>query len=94
MQEQVLVQLGGINKLQAMAGAKNFVKGKDFLSFKFQGAKYVNYIKITLNSNDLYDLEFGKLSGLNYKIVEVVEDVFCDELIRIFEQKTGLYLNL
>ena len=86
-------QLG--NKALTMMGAKNLVAGDDYLSFRIgRNAKGVNYIKITLNPKDLYDIEFGKIRGMNYKVKKAVNDVYFDQMHDIIEQNTGMYLSL
>jgi len=94
--EITIQQLGGFGKLQAMVGANNFVQSKEeaWVSFKFKGSKVANYIKIHLNGNDLYDIEFGKIWGHKYKVVEKLDDVYFDSLVELFEKTTGLYLRL
>lgn len=95
----ILSQLGGSNKLAAMIGANNFISHSTTklggLSFriKCQGAK-ANYVKIILNGNDLYDVEMGKIRGLNYKVTYSQEDIFAEDLKEIIERETGLYLSL
>lgn len=90
----ILMQMGGSNRLNAMIGAKYFAAIENGLSFRFKMSKAANYVKITLNSLDLYDIEFGKVWGKNFKIVKTVNDVYDDQLKSIFERTTGLYLSL
>lgn len=92
--EIIVQQLGGFGKLKCMVAANNFGTSGDNLSFKFKGSKIANYIKITLNSLDLYDVEFGKIWGHNYKVIKEVNGVYNDQLIPIFENTTKLYLSL
>jgi len=54
----------------------------------------INYVKISLNSSDTYDLEFGRVSGLEYKVKKTVKDVYVNNLIHVFEKETGLYTSL
>lgn len=92
--ETIVQQLGGSGKLKVMIGAYNFLTNGDDLSFKFKGSRVANYVKIKLNSLDLYDVEFGKIRGHNYKIVREVEGLYWDQLKPIFENTTKLYLSL
>lgn len=87
-------QLGGQRRLQLMIGANTFIGGKDCLSFRFRGSRRVNYIKITLDPSDTYTVEFGKVGRASYKSVSILSDVYCEDLIPIFEKTTGLYLSL
>ena len=58
----ILSQLGG-NKFAAMTGAKNFVDCGDALSMRIGRNKTSsNYLKITLNMMELYDVRFSRVS--------------------------------
>ena len=94
---EILNQLGA-GRFQAMVGAHNMAFGDDdgnpYLSLKFKGSKKSNYLKVSLMPSDTYKMEFGKIWGINYKVDQIVEDVYCDGLKGIFEQVTGLYTSL
>jgi hypothetical protein len=77
-----------------MLGAKNLINHGSALSFRIRGSKAANYIKITLTPMDLYDMEFGKIRGHNYKIVATDEGVYSDMLNDIITERTGLYTQL
>lgn len=86
-------QLGG--KALYMLGAKNLLAGRDYLSFRIgRNSKGVNYIKITLNDKDLYDVEFGSIRGTKYTVKKEVKDVYVGELHEIIERYTGMYTSL
>lgn len=89
----ILNQLGGAGRLNAMTGAYNFVAIDNGVSFKIKN-RSANYIKIVLNGKDLYDVEIGRISGMNYKVVKKQEDVYVDDLKEIIEKSTGMYLSL
>jgi len=94
--QDVLKQLGG-NKFVAMTGAKQFVqdKSKKQLMFRIgRNSKSINYIRITLNGKDLYDIEFIRLRGSNAKVVAKHNDVYNDQLQKIFTKETGMYTSL
>jgi len=98
--EVLFKQLGG-GRFVAMTGAKHFVKdcAAGCLSFKIPKAKNkINYVKISLNPRDLYDMEFGKIERrageIKYKVIETVTEVYNDTLQAIFTEKTGLYTHL
>lgn len=86
----------GANRLITMIGAKHLAKGENTVSFKFMrgAANKANYCKITLNSMDLYDIEFGKIHGLNYKIINQVSGLYDDQLFNHFQDETKLKLSL
>ena len=90
----IVQQLGGMGRLKSFVNAKNFTYDKKTCSmvFQFSGSKKCNLIRITLNSMDLYDLEFMKI-GKEVKTVSKVDDVYNDMLISTFESETGLYLH-
>lgn len=90
--ETIQAQLG--HKALYMLGAKNFATNGNDLCFRIRGSKAVNYIKITLTPADLYDMEFGKIWGHNYKVVETCEGVYADMMHQLIETNTGLYTSL
>ena len=100
--QQTLDQLtqsnNGGQRLVVMIGAKNiaYSSTENYVSFKFmRGAKNkANYIKITLNAADLYDVEFGYIRGMNYTVRSNVEGLYNDQLKDYFEGETGLYLKM
>lgn len=89
----ILQQLGGQGKLVVMTGANNFVAFSNGVSFKLKSRK-ANYVKITLNGNDLYDIQFQKLFGMKSKVVAEYNDIYFDQLIPIVEKETGMYLKM
>ncbi len=92
--KEILTQLGG-NKFIAMTGAKNLVDGGKFLGFKLPRAKDgINYVKITLTSMDLYDIEFGRIRANDYKVIKKVSGIYNDQLQNIFTKVTGLHTRL
>ena len=92
--ETILDQLGA-NRFCTMVGAKHLMNHGEALSFKhMKCAGKTNYCKITLNDADLYDIEFGYLRGVNYKIVKELSNVYAEDLQRIFNETTGLGTHL
>tara|TARA_B110000908_G_C9836695_1_gene263787 strand:+ start:92 stop:391 length:300 start_codon:yes stop_codon:yes gene_type:complete len=90
----ILQQLGG-NKFAVMTGSKNFIAGKNSLSMKLsRNSSKCNYLRITLNGKDLYDIEFISIRGSVIKTKEAFNDVYNDQLVNIFESTTGLYTRL
>lgn len=97
---EIARQFGG-NRSFYMIGAKNKLglnEGRGGLSFKHMKTtiegKPANYFKVVLNENDLYDLEFGWVRGMNYTVRETIKDVFAEDLTRLFEETTKLYLTM
>lgn len=88
----IIEQLG--KQTLFMLGAKNLVGDETSLSLRIRGSNRVNYMKITLNAMDTYDMEFGKIHGMNYKIVATLEGCYDDMLHKMIEQETGLCTKL
>ena len=89
----ILEQLGG-NKFRMMTGAKNFMGFSDGLVMKI-GRNSSNYLKITLNSMDTYDMEFAKVSKMGEKkSVSEYNNIYCDMLTDQFTAHTGMYTSL
>lgn len=95
----ILQQLGGSGRLVAMTGAKNFVAVDNGLSFKVgRNAQGVNYVRIILNSMDVYDVQFCRVRTVKgiptIKVISEHSDIYDDMLIPLFERGTGMYLSL
>ena len=84
------------HKALYMIGAKNLSYGSNgSLSFKvMRNSKSVNYIRITLNSKDLYDVEYLNCNVKRIKEIAVEKDIYCDMLRQSIERNTGLYTSL
>ena len=91
----ILNQLGG-NKFRVMTGAKNFMDHGNALSMRIgRYSSNSNYLKITLNGSDLYDVRFSKVTKMGEeKSVREFYDVYNDMLVEIFESHTGMYTSL
>lgn len=90
--ETIREQIG--HQAMYMMGAKNLVAHEKGLSFRVRGSKAINYIKITLTSLDLYDIEMGKIWGNSYKVVKTLDGAYNDMLHAFIERHTGLRLSL
>lgn len=93
---EILRQLGG-NRFIAMTGAKNFFCNDNMMGFKLPSTltkNRINYVKITLNSMDTYDLEFISIRGNSMKTVSTFEGAYNDMLVSVVADKTGLCLTL
>jgi hypothetical protein len=96
--QTILQQLGG-RKFAVMTGAKNFMSHGDenALSFRLSSTmtrNKCNYVKITLNANDLYDVMFGKIFKFDMKGLSFRNDVYAENLVELFESETGLFTSL
>ena len=96
---QLTLSEAGTNRLKAMVGGKGFMysaaSSHPYAAFRFtaKAKNKANYLKITLNGNDLYDVEFGYVRGTNYTVRSEVKDMYFDQLKEHFETETGLYLS-
>ena len=93
--ETILKTLGG-NKFRMMTGAKNFMGFSNGLVMKIgRNSSNSNYLKITLNSMDLYDMKFAKLTRMGeLKSVKEYDNVYNDSIVEVFEKHTGMYTKL
>ncbi len=93
--KEVLRQIGG-NMAIRMIGAYNLVGDANSLSFRFKATAKLsmNFCKITLTPMDLYDFELGRVRAGKYTQVYQVSGTYEDQLVKIFEQETGLCLSL
>jgi len=89
----ILDQLGGAGRLKAMTGAYNFIRLPNGVSFRIKNAK-ANYIKITITSMDLYDLEISRLRGDKQTLVYSANGLYDDMLKPAIEKATGMYLSM
>jgi hypothetical protein len=91
--QTILQQLGG-NSFVAMTGARHLCARPDGLVFKLPSnfAKDgINAVKITLDyAVDLYNVEFGRLRGVNYKEKSIHLGVYAEQLAPLFSEETGL----
>ena len=104
--ETIIAQLGGHGRLSAMTGAKDFAGYSPAVSeygrecggvaFKFgvRGQKDPHIVRTLLTADDLYSVEFGRTSGLNYTTISTHDGIYADGLKGLFERATGLYLTL
>ena len=88
-------QLGG-NKFRMMTGAKNLLNLGDGIAMKLgRNSSNSNYLKITLNSMDTYDMKFCKLTRkFEEKSVTEYNNIYNDMLTDQFTAHTGMYTSL
>ena len=90
----ILEQLGG-NKFCVMTGAKNLVGDENSLSMRIgRNSSNSNYLKITLNSMDTYDMKFYRLWRFEEKSVTEYNNIYNDMLTDTFTAHTGMYASL
>lgn len=88
----IVAQLGG-SRFIALTGAKNFVGGDNYVQFgiPLKTKNQSNKVRITLNANDLYDVEFFYVRGTSLKEKGSFNNVYADNLLDVFESATGVY---
>ena len=77
-----------------MLGAKDFIGGADYLSFRIRGSHKANAIRIALDPMDTYTVTFWKIRSPNIKEVGRFEGIYCDMLHDLIRRVTGLNTNL
>lgn len=96
--QTILMQLGGAGRLKAMLGANSFVIQPNGVSFRIKaGAGKPNFVHITLNGLDYYNVRIGIIAGDKFKLVyDTGEDGMIDfeQLPEVIEEQTGMYLRL
>ena len=92
---EIYRQLGG-NKFAVMTGAKNFIDIENGIRMKIGRNKTNhNWMEVTINSLDLYDVAFAKLTKLGErKSLKEYNNVYNDSLVELFETHTGMYTKL
>jgi len=93
---QIILQQLGSGLFAVMTGAKDFTNTGNGLSFRLNGRmtkQSINYVKIELNGSDLYDVSFGRIRSSVYKDLETLTDVYAEDLVRLFEETTGLFTH-
>jgi len=97
---EILNQLGG-GRFIAMTGAKQFGCEDNRLMFKIgRNGTSANFVSITLNSMDTYDMVFERVSfskktcEMKRKEIDRHEGIYNDMLQDMFTQTTGLYTSM
>jgi hypothetical protein len=91
----ILNQLGGMRRVQAMTGAKNFVAIEDGLTFKVgRNANGVTHFTVRLTPADVYDVVSQRVHGRKVTEKARADGIYADMLRDTFEAHTGMYLTL
>ena len=91
----ILQQMGGTGRLSSFVGAKDFIAIDKGVQFRFtaKSGNKSNRVQVKLNGNDLYDVKFLWTRGTNMKVISEHSDVFCENLIDLFEGQTKLFVH-
>jgi len=82
-----------------LTGAKNFVAQDNGVSFRLPSTpgfvrKGINHVQITLNQHDLYSVQFGRVWGTKFTVLDSEENVYGSDLRDVFTRVTGLATSL
>lgn len=94
---KIIYEQLGASRFIAMTGAKNLLDHTDALSFRLPARttkNKSNYVKISLNSNDLYDVQFSKIVKFELIAISNFSDIYMEKLVDLFETETGLAAHL
>lgn len=94
--DTILTQLGN-GRFIAMTGAKNFLHDENGkLSFQYPRRKgfKVSGVRIALNVMDTYDVTFVDMKRDYSTVEKTIENVYADQLQRVFTAETGLDTHL
>ncbi len=90
----ILQQLGGA-RIAIFLGVKHFVGVPNGLQFRWtaRGKESIQAVRVTLEPSDTYKVEFFGRYVADTTPKKIFSDVYAEDLMRIFEQTTGLYLH-
>jgi len=107
--QELLNQIGGRKALYMMGVTKRLqlISDKDNLVIRpsVKNRKGINYIKITLLPDDLYDIEFGRIrkvkvgmdfdkSPFSYTVIDKYDSVYAEDLAKTIENTMEIRLKL
>ena len=99
--QTILDKMGGKNRIVAMTGARDFVAIERGVQFSFsKGIAGINKVVIRLTPADLYDIEFWSVrkSRTTHALESTRraphDGIYAENLKRIFEKATGLFLSI
>jgi len=95
--ETIISQFG--HQFRRMTGVRAMMVISSGVEFKLPGSggfakNSINFVRVTLNGLDLYDLEFGRIRANKYTVVSRAEDVDCQAIASVFTEHTGLRTSL
>lgn len=86
-------QLGG-SRFVVMTGAKDFLALESGLQFMIPRTNNIRKVRIILQNNDLYTVEYYSVHKAEAKLRSRTEDLYADQLQDNFTLATGLYTHL
>lgn len=97
---EIIMEQLNYRRLAVMIGGWNPCYGTEkngdkYFSFRFKAWRKLNYCKITLNyATDTYTVYFCKIYGQKLLNEKTFNNIYCDQLIKVFEETTGLATSL
>ena len=100
--ETAFSQMGGKGRLVAMVGAHDFTfdardERRTVASFRFKSCRKANICRIAYDhASDTYGFYLLRYSPKTLKFTVLLaldRDVYAEDLVRLFEDNTGLYLT-
>lgn len=88
----ILGQIKTLDRMAMMAwGAKDLVAMKDGLKFKTSGmVKWKGYVYVQYDEgHDLYNVIFGRVRKLEWKVDKQVDGVFVEDLVSVIDGHVG-----
>ena len=89
--QTILSQLGG-NRFMVMTGSKVDNVTENSIRFKLGRGAKVTKFEVILTPADTYTVNLIKGTGVHCRLAkDPIHDVYCDNLVDVFERETGFY---
>lgn len=86
----IINQINALDKWAlASWGSKNYVYHPKGIQFDVRGSKFRGRVIIKLNNRDLYDIEFGTIRKLEYKIKNTAKGIYVEQLVNTIDNVVG-----
>jgi len=86
----IINQINALDKWAlASWGSKNYVLHPNGVQFDVRGSKFRGRVIIKLNSMDLYDIEFGTIRNMEWKLKSKEKGIYNDQLVNIIDNVVG-----
>lgn len=92
----ILDQMGGYRRLMLMLGVKQFISLPNGVKFMWPNRERSkgNMVQIILDPSDTYTVTFFNVGRGQAKKIKEIDNVYAEDLVRIFERQTGWYLRM
>ena len=93
--QTIINQIGG-QKMFRMIGVKKVGIGLNSITLHFvaKALQGINKINVTLDPSDTYTVKFYRSTVKGDNLKYEINDIYCDQLIELIENKTGLSLRM